>query len=248
MVLKISVGHRRKYFWNQFKLTGKCKKGKNLGTIKKKKNKPDTCVLRIWSYNLRIQPLCNLLSHAVVSLKPWCCQGFPSWAQEEGGTALAWGHLCASWGLALLCCNNMMLCGDDKEAESYLSVHWHKRANILFLLWKCSNMEDCLLEVWPLHWSVLDLLLQDSWKLGSHKTSAAETHAVALLCATTCMLWREAIKCMFSFPGAEAPVHSSAWQCWPHWSKPVGGKQDLWPPPDFCLQVVSVQALSYLCL
>lgn len=145
----------------------------------------------------------------------------------RGGTALAWGHLCASRGLASLCRSTMMWCRDDKEAQSYLSMHCHKRANILFLLWKISGLEDGLLEVCPVAWPLISAWPPISGLLKPGKPQhifSRDACSETRLCATACVLWREDIKCMFSFPGAEAPVPSSAWQCWPHWSKPDGGQ------------------------
>lgn len=125
--------------------------------------------------------------------------------------------------------------GDDKEAENYLSMLWHKRANPLFLLWRISNMADCLLEVCPMASPRISacLVFEDSCKLRGHKPSAAETHAVRHVYVPPPVCYgkkpRRACSASQSRPAlcTEAPVPSSAWQCWPHWTKPAGGQKGL---------------------
>lgn len=105
---------------------------------------------------------------------------------RRGGTTLAWSHLCASWVLPSQWHKpgSMRWCGDDKEAEDCLPVHWCKRTYTLFLRRRISARKYCA--CWrcvkqPLHWAMLDLLFLGAWKLKSHKTAAANPHVVGHL-------------------------------------------------------------------
>lgn len=127
----------------------------------------------------------------------------------RGARALAWSHLCACWvlpGCATAPPRVPDVAGGDKGAENYPSVCWLKRENILFLLWRVSNTEDCQMEVCPMAsplisaWAPISGLLKTERPQNvCSRDACSETR----LCATTCVLWREAIKCMFIFPGAE---------------------------------------------
>lgn len=137
----------------------------------------DICVLRIWSYSLRIQPLHNLLSHAVLSLKPWCCQGIPSWAQEE--EVHPWleapfvlpgalpGSAAAPWcGVEMTRRQRVTCQGTGIRGQMYYF------SSGKFLTWKTACWRCAQ---WPHHLTSCFRTLE---KVGGHKTSAAGMHAV----------------------------------------------------------------------
>lgn len=143
---------------------------------------------------------------------------------------------CSSWSQALA--GSRMWCADGKGTENYLSVHWLKRTNILSLLWRISNMEKCLLEVCPMASPLISAWPSISGPLKTERPQnicSTDTCSEKCLRATTCVLWREAIKHVFSFPGAHQDS-AQGLQCL--WCLAVANQlvcSRIWTPPEFYL-------------
>lgn len=161
----------------------------------------------------------------------------------RGGTGLAGSQLCAFWDLASLCLSTTQgpQCGVEMTRRLRITclctgirgqTHYFSSGELLTwktACWRCVQ--------WPHHWPLILGHLQTERPQNVCSRGACSE---SRLCATTCVLWREAIRHMFSLPG-EDQGYTQRLQCpgVPGSAGHTGANQlvgsRIWPHPEFYL-------------